>query len=143
MFRETILLRYSADGDSRQSLGTFPGPEYLAPVGDMNVTDALSRQVVRVPDGAGLYVGSSGGFEVQHFQSDGVLDRVIRSSHRNLALTQEHRDAFEASERAGTEAVAQSFSNRVRMPDSGSPPDMGIGHPGSSVLVPAAIKVRR
>ena len=109
--QETTLMRYSAEGDSLQSVGPFPEPELVMPaisvLGGVRLGSPFTRRVVYFPGSLGLYVGASKDLEVQRFGSDGVLDFVIRASHRSLVLTEEHRDMFKDSER---ERLAESAS---------------------------------
>ena len=101
--QETTLMRYSAEGDSLQSVGPFPEPEWVMPdisaLGGVRLGSPFARRVVYFPSRSGLYVGASKDLEIQRFRTDGVLDRLIFASHRSLVLTDEHRDLFEDYER--------------------------------------------
>ena len=108
--RDMMFRLYSAEGDSLQSVGPFPGPELLIPDfgGGVILSPAFPRQVINFPGPKGLYVGASEDLEIQRFGSDGVLDLVIRAAHRSLVLTQEHRDILEGYERERLAASASA-----------------------------------
>ena len=117
--REVTFLRLSAEGDSLQGVGPFPGGVW--PIEDPRVRSSVrlvspfDRVAASSPSSAGLYVGASRDFEIQRFRSDGMVDLVIRASHRSLVLTEEHRDMFEDRERerlAGS-ASPQEFARAL------------------------------
>ena len=123
------FLRYSAEGDSLQSVGPFSGPEVMIPepgAGGVRLVSPFPRQVVSFPGRTGTFVGASEDFEVQRFRSDGVLDLLIRASHRSLTLTQAHRDIFEDRERrrlaesASPQALARALAT-VEFPETVPP----------------------
>ena len=117
--QETTLMLYSAEGDSLQSVGPFAEPDWvmadISVLGGVRLGSPFTRRVVYFPGSQGLYVGASKDLEIQRFRSDGVLDLLIRASHRGLALTEEHRDIFEDYERGRlTEsASAEAFERAL------------------------------
>jgi hypothetical protein len=127
--REISFLRYSAEGDSLQSLGPFSGPEVMiweSSAGGVWLPSPFPRQVMSFPGRTGTFVGASEDFEVQRFRSDGVLDLLIRASHRSLTLTQAHRDIFEdrvrgrSADSASPQALARAIAT-VEFPETVPP----------------------
>ena len=84
------LLRFDLDGQSIDSLGSFPGAErYVEIMGDLRTTIGgpfrrISRFVARE---GGFWVGTGDSFELVGYSLDGRKDRIIRLDRQNRAVT--------------------------------------------------------
>lgn len=129
---EAFLLRYSPEGDSLQAYGPFVGAEVDFPdpsAPGLRLMRPYTRTLVSTPRTGGIYVGEGTSFEIESLSLDGTLERVIRSSHRNLTLTEAHREAFRELERD------QLSNSQV----GAAPPGVQIPEPPSSQEIERAL----
>jgi hypothetical protein len=94
-----LLLTYSLDGELTDTIGSFPGDETYYLIEENRIT-SLPRPfgLESQSDVAGdrLYFGASDSYEVQVFQSDGTMQRIVRRPIPNPvlepAMADEYRD---------------------------------------------------
>jgi len=97
---ETHLTVFSAEGDSARSLGPFQVemefPDFSAAV---RLSTPYPRIFLFTQRPGGVLVLDSPRLEIQDISFDGGLERILRATHLDLVLTDEHRASYRASER--------------------------------------------
>jgi hypothetical protein len=101
--RDTSLyLRYTLEGEQVDTVGRFAGSEdYVGKQGELTFSTSapFGREATVLASGVLLYYGSSDNYEIEIRTSDGRLERLIRRPIPSLPVTDEERDAFDASQR--------------------------------------------
>jgi hypothetical protein len=96
--RDSVLyLRCDPEGVVLDSLGWFPGAEWYVQVDEQSISSStriFGRSSDAAAHGDGFYFGSSDSYEIDRYDAAGVLTRVIRKAHANLAVTAQDIDRF-------------------------------------------------
>lgn len=125
--QDAYLIRYSPQGDSLQTYGPFVGREFSVPDPSAlgrRPPSPYSRTFVSSPRRSGIYVGEGTSFEIKSLSLEGTLERVIRASHRDLTLTEAHREAFRELERDQLARAVQGAPPGVQIPPPPSPQEI-------------------
>jgi hypothetical protein len=88
---EIAFMRLTAEGEPDRELGTFAGPGLG--FGD-GAPGPFEPGFDRVIDGERIYVVTGDGLQIEVRTSDGSRERLIRAHHRDLTVTQTHREAY-------------------------------------------------
>lgn len=100
---ESTILHYSANGDLLDTLGTFPGREFLAPVpGRPMLRTPFPRTFSTALRGGEFFVASSLEYEIEVVGTDRRVRRLIRARHKDLTMTAEAREAYRESQSQAT-----------------------------------------
>lgn len=124
---ELVHFRASAEGEPLEPLGTFTAGEENVPAAAQPNAPYL-RRFPTVHGAMHLYVGTGDAYEIRVVRLDGSLERIIRASHRDLAMTDEAREAYQEAQRAratdpdALEELERSLSS-VRFPETIPPYD--------------------
>lgn len=96
--RDSVLyLRCDPAGELLDSAGWFPGPEWYVK-SDEGIMAASSRAFGRSPVATAFadafYFGSSDSYEIARYDGNGLLQRLIRRTHRSLDVTPEDIESW-------------------------------------------------
>lgn len=98
------FVRYSPEGEPLDTVARLLGPEILLrPPAPGNIAPPFPRRFVSAIHGVRFYYGPGEGYEIRVYTADGALERVIRASHRDLAMTEAARDAYREEQRSRAE----------------------------------------
>src|SRR5690606_34722318 len=83
------FLRYSPAGEPLDTVARLHSPEIVLSLpGQRNLPPPFQGRFVSAIHGVRFYHGPGRGYEVHVYTADGALERVIRASHRDLAVTE-------------------------------------------------------
>jgi hypothetical protein len=94
---EDTLMRITPEGEPLGDPTTFQGPPLVAVPPGTGAPPAprpFAPTLARVVHGERLYIGTGEKFEIEVRTADGSTERVIRAAHRDLRVTQAHREAY-------------------------------------------------
>jgi len=95
------FIRYSPEGEPLDTVVRVLGPEIqIRPPGSGNISPPFPRRFVSAIHGRRFYHGPAEGYEIRVYTADGALERVIRASHRDLAVTEAAREAYREQQRS-------------------------------------------
>ncbi|MDQ3516805.1 MAG: hypothetical protein M3466_00185 [Gemmatimonadota bacterium] len=89
----TLFLVIASDGSVRDTVGSFPGNEFLVLTSTRQSMSAASRAFGRTTEAAvhadRVYIGGGDTYEIGVYTPDGVLKQLIRKRHNNQKVTAE------------------------------------------------------
>ncbi len=98
MFRpSSILLRYSNEGESVDTIGSMPGTESYMRISDQSISILrlpFTRSTWTFVRGDRFYVAANDTYKIDIFGADGTLQASIRKSLENLVATEADLEAY-------------------------------------------------